>query len=90
LLQYLGISYRKFYHLNDKEETLRLLNKFYPDYVAGFVLHRHPTNHCLAIDEWDANSVTLMDSSPQAPAVIAIPWDTVFQHHDSDVLFIFK
>jgi hypothetical protein len=90
LLLLLGIPVRKFYHLNDKEETLRLLNKFYPDYIAGFVLTRKPTNHCLAINVWDGDTVTVMDSAPQSPAFRKLRWDDVFQQHDADVFFLFK
>ena len=52
LLDRLGLPYRQFYHLKKKDEVLQVVSANIGEYLAGFVLTRKPTNHCMAIDTW--------------------------------------
>jgi hypothetical protein len=86
----LAIPIRKFVHLNDKDESLRLISKYYQDYFAGFVLTRKPTNHCLAIDSWTGDTVRVMDPHPTSPVFHDLKWDDLFHQSDCDVLWLFR
>jgi hypothetical protein len=86
----LGVPIRKFVHLNDKGEILRLITKYYSDYFAGFVLTRKPTNHCLAIDSWSGDIVRVMEPNPTTPAFHDLRWDDLFRQSDADVLWLFR
>ena len=86
----LGFQIRKFIHLNDKDESLRLISKYYADYIAGFVLTRKADNHCLAIDSWNADIVKVMNPDQVKPDFVDIKWDDLFQNNDPDILWIFR
>jgi hypothetical protein len=92
LLLRLGLPVRKFIHLNDKDESLKIISKYYSatDYIAGFVLTRKPDNHCLAIDVWNGDIVTMMNPDQTKPDFLNIKWDDLFQKSDPDILWVFR
>jgi hypothetical protein len=92
LLLRLDLPVRKFIHLNDKDESLKIISKYYSaaDYIAGFALTRKPDNHCLAIDVWNGATVKLMNPDQTKPVFVDMNWDDLFQNHDSDILWIFR
>lgn len=89
LFERLNIPIRKFTHINEKEESLKIVTKYFSSYFAGFVLTRKPTNHCLAIANWDGDKVKIMEPDRMAPKFREIQWDDLFQNQDADVLWLF-
>jgi len=90
LLSRSGCPYRRFVHLHAKDEVLKAVTDYYADYLLGFVFTRKPTNHCMAIVNWNADSVNLMNPDPNNPTVLSMNWDNLFTCHDADVLWVFK
>ena len=90
LLERTGLPYRRFVHLHAKDGVLRAINDNYADYLCGFVFTRKPTNHCMAVDGWNGESVNLMNPDRNNPVLLPMKWDDLFSQYDADVLWIFK
>ncbi|MBI3850980.1 MAG: hypothetical protein HY298_11990 [Verrucomicrobia bacterium] len=90
LLARAGLCFRRFDHLNEKGELLRVVSANIGDYLAGFAITRKPMNHCMAIDTWDGDIVNLMNPDPQSPGCVSIKWEELFAFQDADILWIFK
>ncbi|MEW6306559.1 MAG: hypothetical protein AB1705_24095 [Verrucomicrobiota bacterium] len=90
LLARWGFPARRFVHLNEQTEALRLVTHYYSDYLAGFAFTRKPTTRCLAVDTWNNETVVVMDPHPNAPAMHTLKWADLFQQYDADVMWLFR
>lgn len=73
-----------------KDETVKVITDHYTKYFAGFVLTSKPTNHCLAIYEWDGDRVSLMEPDQMQPIYSQYKWDELFDKRGASVLWLFR
>ncbi len=80
---------RKFVHTNSAQDFHDYLNRNYSGgYIGGFVMTRQPTNHCLAIVQWDGKNVEVMNPSGHG-SFQTLPWVDLEAKSDADFLAFF-
>lgn len=85
-----GLAIRKFVHTNSSQDFHGYLNRNYSGgYIAGFVMTRQPTNHCLAIVEWDGQNVEVMNPSDKG-SFKSVTWVDFETNPDADFLAFFR
>ena len=81
---------RKHVHTNSVADFHDYLNRNYKGgYIAGFVLTRKRTNHCLAIVEWNGQAVDVMNPDGAGTSA-TVQWTDLESNSDADFLAFFE
>ena len=83
----LGIPSRNHIHTESHEDCLTMFRRHHTRYVMGFVFHRKPTNHALAIVGFQDDFLRLME--PTAGKFYDISYSDLKTNHDADFLLFF-